>query len=177
MFQCSTCGEWHDEPALSFACDYPDMYANMSADEREMRAVISSDQCIIDEERFFIRGLIEIPIIETDDVFLWGVWASLTEKNFDEISALWETPGRERIVEDSFAALLANSIQGYYPKTADMKIRLRLQPLGSRPVFHVEDQTHMLGAEQAKGISRHAAAQKSSQLLSGCGRLSTPRFQ
>jgi len=49
-FVCRTCGQTHKGIPLSFAADFPDIYANMSESDRGTRALISSDQCIIDEE-------------------------------------------------------------------------------------------------------------------------------
>jgi hypothetical protein len=46
-WRCATCGESHAGIPLSFAADFPDMYANMKREERDARAVIGSDQCII----------------------------------------------------------------------------------------------------------------------------------
>jgi len=75
IYRCPTCGKSHSELPLSFAADFPDMYANMTGDERDARATIGSDQCIINREWFFIRGCLEIPIIGRDEPLLWGLWA------------------------------------------------------------------------------------------------------
>ena len=87
-FKCATCGQVHDGVPLSFAADFPDTYANMSREDRDTRCIIGSDQCIIDQ-KFFVRGCLEIPITGSDDAFLWGLWASLREEVFDEISESW----------------------------------------------------------------------------------------
>jgi hypothetical protein len=39
---------------------------------------------------------VEIPIVGSDQPFLWGVWASVLEEVFDEISDSWELEGREK---------------------------------------------------------------------------------
>ena len=43
---CSCCGLENVGMPFSFVADFPDNYANMSVSERDVRAVISSDQCI-----------------------------------------------------------------------------------------------------------------------------------
>jgi hypothetical protein len=58
---CVTCGQSHEGLPFSFAADLPDSCANLPNDERESRAVIGTDQCIIDEQQFFLRGCLEIP--------------------------------------------------------------------------------------------------------------------
>ena len=80
---------------FSFAADFPDPYANLSNEERDAKAIIASDQCILDSQWFFLRGMIEIPILGSDEPFLWGVWASIRQEVFDEISDSWEEQGRE----------------------------------------------------------------------------------
>jgi hypothetical protein len=96
-YKCVTCGKSHEGLPLSFAADSPDMYANMNRDERDARSVRGSDQYIIDQKWFFIRGCLEIPITGSSDVFLWGLWASFHEEVFDEISECWELVGRGKI--------------------------------------------------------------------------------
>lgn len=148
---------------LSFACDFPDLYANLSPDEREARAVISSDQCVLDEKWFFLRGVIELPLKDAKGTFLWGLWASVTEQNYDEIDRLWTEEGRENL-GDSFAARLANALPGYYPSSLNLKVRLYLRPVGQRPVFMVEDE-HELKRSQNEGITLHQAADMAHRLM------------
>jgi len=88
-YLCSCCGKEHGGLPFSFAADFPDPFANLSHDQREARAHISSDQCIIDQEQFYLRGCLEIPIQGTDQVFLWGLWARIWEQDFDEIENHW----------------------------------------------------------------------------------------
>ena len=40
-FVCRTCGQSHEGVPLSFAADFPDLYANMSESDRGIRALIS----------------------------------------------------------------------------------------------------------------------------------------
>ncbi len=87
-YKCSTCGKVHEEVPLSFAADFPDVHANMKWEDRDVRAVIGTDQCIIDQKLFFIRDCLEIPIIGSQELFLWGLWASIREEVFDDISEL-----------------------------------------------------------------------------------------
>jgi hypothetical protein len=95
--KCIVCGKVHEDLPQSFAADFPDMYANLSREEREVRAEISSDQCIIDGQWFFIRGCLDIPVNGSSEPFVWGLWASVREEVLDEISAAWEEPARENI--------------------------------------------------------------------------------
>ena len=162
-YVCRTCGQTHEGVPLSFAADFPDMYANMSESDRGTRALIGSDQCIVDEEWFFIRGCLEIPILESSEVFVWGLWASIKEEVFNEISESWEEEGRERR-RGPFKARLANSLSEY-PETLNVKLRILIQPAGTRPLFIIEEAEHPLAVAQQRGISRLEAMELSATLL------------
>jgi len=168
-FVCHICNQSHEGIPLSFGADYPDMYANMPDAEHSTRALITSDQCIIDDTWFFVRGCLEIPIIETEEVFLWGLWASIKEEVFDELSESWEQEGRESR-QGPFKGRLANSLS-VYPDTLNLKLRLIVQPVGQRPLFVLEEE-HPLTMAQRSGMSRHEAAELSHNLLRIQGRSS-----
>jgi hypothetical protein len=153
-WRCSTCGETHEDVPLSFAAGFPDNYANLTADAREERCLISSDQCVIDENQYYIRGCLEIPIQGTDEIFLWGVWALLSAEDFLEISECWEETGRED-THGPFKGRLGNALQQYYkPDAFNLKLTLKLRPVGNRPLFLVEERDHPLAVAQKQGMSR-----------------------
>jgi len=139
------------------------MYAGLSESDRGSRALIGSDQCIIDEHWFFIRGCLEIPIFDSDDVFLWGLWASVKEEAFNEISAAWEEEGRESRLAP-FKGRLANSLS-VYTETLNLKLRIVIQPVGTRPLFILEEEQHPLAVAQQRGMSRSDVAELSAKLL------------
>ena len=162
-FVCRTCGQSHEGVPLSFAADSPDLYANMSESDRGARALISSDQCIIDEELFYIRGCLEIPILNSSEVFIWGLWALVKEEVFNELSESWEEQSRETR-RGPFKARLANSVS-VYPETLNLKLRIVIQPVGTRPLFVIEEEQHHLATEQRRGISRLEAMEVAAILL------------
>jgi hypothetical protein len=160
---CHCCGKEHAGIPFSFAADYPDPYANLSTDQRELRAVIGCDQCIIDQEKFFLRVCLEIPIQDTGEVFLWGLWALVKQKDFDEIADHRETKGRERRI-GPYRARLANSVS-LYSETFNLPVTVRIKPVDERPVFLVDDENHPLSTEQKKGISMVKAQEYACTLL------------
>lgn len=162
-YKCVTCGKSHEGLPLSFAADSPDMYANMNWDERDARCVCGSDQYIIDQRWFFIRGCLEIPIIDSSDVFLWGLWASVRDEVFDEISECWELAGREKS-RGPFKGRLGNSLS-IYPETLNLKVQILIRPIGERPLLMVEESDHQLAAEQKSGITRARAWELAALLL------------
>ena len=148
---------------MSFAADFPDMYANMKREERETRALIGSDQCVIDQQWFFIRGCLEVPILGSNEPFVWGVWVSIREDVYDEVSDCWTLEGREKL-HGPFKGRLANSLP-VYPETLNLKTEIKLQPVGNRPRFRIEESDHLLAQEQSSGIPLDRAMELASLLL------------
>jgi len=160
-FRCLTCGDEFNE--FSWGYDEPDPYANLSEAAKKERAVISTDQCIIDQSVFFIRGCLEIPIVGTEEPLVLGMWASVTKKSFDRIDELWEADGKEN--ESPFKGRLANGLKFAYPDVFNLKAEVRLQPRGSRPQLFVQEPNHPLAIDQYHGISLERALLIASRLM------------
>jgi hypothetical protein len=158
-YVCSCCGREHPGEPYSFAADSPEPYANMTAEQRANHAEIASDQCVIDEEQFYIRGCIELPIQGTDQIFIWGVWARIFEKDFIEIADHWETEGREHTT-GPYKGRLANDIS-VYPDTLNLLLEIHVRPVGTRPLFVAEHSDHLLAVEQRIGMRQSKAAEHS----------------
>lgn len=149
-FHCRTCGEFHSELPLCLGLDAPAFWYSIPEQERSTRTLLSSDQCIIDDEHFFVRGRIIIPINGTSDSFIWLVWVSLSKQSFVRASELWETEGRES--EPPYFGWLQSALP-YDVSTLSLKTNVHTMPLGERPLIEVEPSSHQLALEQASGIS------------------------
>jgi hypothetical protein len=160
---CGTCKEFHSGLPISYAADTPDGYAWLKESEREKRAVLGSDQCIIDDDQYFLRGLIELPIIGFNDVFLWGAWVRVWKEDFEEISKHWEIPGRENMIGPYKGRL--NNRLSEYPDTLNLKCTIRIQPIGSRPLFYLVEPDDSLAKEQREGISLERIQDIASRLM------------
>ena len=101
--------------------------------------------------------------MESDEIFLWGLWASVREEVFDEISACWETAGREKS-HGPFKGRLGNSLS-IYPPTLNLKVKIVIRPVGERPLFVVEEMDHELASQQSSGIALGRAMDIASLLL------------
>lgn len=148
-FQCSSCGEWHDKLPLTFAADAPYSYFAVPSGERDDRTVLTSDQCIIDEERFFIRGQLEIPILGQQQVFTWGVWTEVAEDDFERMGEVWDTVGRES--EPAYLVRLDTALP-IYPTTVGLPAELITRPVGYRPEVRLSATDHPLVHEQRQGV-------------------------
>ena len=149
-FKCSACGEWHDELPMSFGADAPYWYDMIAPEERQRRAELSSEQCIIDDEHYFVRGSLEIPVIDGTEPFSWGIWVSLSQKNYERMSELWETSGREN--EPPYFGWLSTALP-CYPDTLSLKTHVHTRPVGVRPLIELEPTEHPLAVEQQNGIT------------------------
>jgi hypothetical protein len=119
--------------------------------ERAAGNVLSPDQCAIKGEGYFVHGLIEIPIIDHDEVFSWGVWVSLSETSFARTAELWDTPGRESGAP--FFGWLSTDLPVYSPSTINLKTMVHTRPVGERPGIELEPTDHPLAVEQRIGIT------------------------
>lgn len=132
--------------------------------EREKRVELTSDQCVIDEEHFFIRGRLEIPIIGEEEPFAWLVWTTLSEQNFLRAIELWHTVGRE--AEPPYFGWLSTDLAAVYPQsTLNVKTLVHTRPVGTRPFVEVLDDVHQLGREQREGITRERVREIAERLL------------
>ncbi|MGH3389065.1 MAG: DUF2199 domain-containing protein [Actinomadura sp.] len=162
-YTCSSCGRHHSELPLSFAAPAPDYWTPDLVDDPHSE--LSSDQCVIKGQAFFVHGLIEIPVTDSGQVFTWGVWISLSGESFARTSQLWNTSGRE--AEPPYFGWLSTELPIYSPTTINLKTNLHTRPLGGRPAVELEPTTHPLAVEQRDGITRARVQQIAETLLHG----------
>ncbi|MGW2050268.1 DUF2199 domain-containing protein [Streptomyces sp. NPDC001858] len=113
--------------------------------------LLSSDQCVIKAQHYFVKGLIEIPVIGSDAVFSWGVWVSLSRDNFARSAELWDSPERE--AEEPYFGWLSTELALYTPSTVNLKTHVHTRPVGERPLIELEPTDHPLAVEQRTGIT------------------------
>lgn len=157
-YQCACCGQWHEERPTCFGAPLPAAVAQLTEQQRASRVQLSSDQCVLDDEHFFILGNLDLSVRRSDEVIRWAVWSTVSRANFERASELWSTEGRE--VEQPYFGYLSNSIPGY-PGTINIKLMVHTQPIGIRPVLQVIDEDHALRHDQDSGIS----AQRADELI------------
>jgi hypothetical protein len=110
---------------------------------------------LVDDKFFFVRGLLEVPIIGASDPFVWNVWSSLSRKSFETFLRLYNKKHRSH--EGPFFGWLSARIAGY-PDTAGLKVMVHLRDHGQRPFFELEPTEHPLAVEQLSGISMERVA-------------------
>jgi hypothetical protein len=135
---------------MSYVAEAPVYWEAIPSEERQRRGELSSDQCAIDGEHFFVLGRLEIPIVGESERFAWNVWVSLSETNFVRMRELWNKQGRE--CEPPYFGWLSTSLP-CYPDTLNLKTHVHTRLVGERPFVELEATDHPLAIEQRNGIT------------------------
>ncbi|EFL12791.1 DUF2199 domain-containing protein [Streptomyces sp. C] len=146
-FTCSCCGARHPVLPMNYTAEAPAVWdpAFAHADDCQL----SADQCVVRGQHYFVKGLIEIPVIGGDEVFSWGVWVSLSRDSFSRAADLWDTPG---------LSLRSRTSAGSPPtcrstRPLNLKTYIHTRPVGERPFVELEPTDHPLAVEQRTGIT------------------------
>lgn len=162
-WKCADCGEVHEGLVEGYGYDAPSTYYTVPEQELASRCQLTPDYCSIDDEDFFVRGCLEIPIIGHTEPFVWGVWVSLSRKNFEREQAMANDPAR--VDEPPYFGWLSTQIQ-IYPDTYALKTNVHTRAVGQRPYIELERTDHPLAIEQRNGITIHRV-QEIAELMQG----------
>jgi hypothetical protein len=149
-FFCATCGKHHDTLPMDVGVATPITYDSLPPEERSTRCKLTSDLCVIDGKEFFIRGCLEIPVTDGPGPFVYGVWVSLSEKNFNRYLELWKDDSAAN--EPSYFGWFCTRLPNY-PDTVLLKTHVHLRAGGLRPLIELEPTDHPLAVEQQNGIT------------------------
>lgn len=152
-YRCSQCEEEHvGLPELGFRL--PDVCAAVPEEERDERVASGSDFCILDDEHYFVRGVMPVPLVDEhgvkiDDEYCWGVWTSLSEANYERYRELFDVdPPAD---EGPYFGWLSNRVPGYAFEV-DLPINVHLQCDGQRPRLELQPSNHPLAMHQRYGM-------------------------
>lgn len=148
----------------TFDASAPLSYFAVPEDEREQRCSLGSDDCVIDEKWFFVRGCIEIPVHGEEEPFVWGVWVSLSEASFLQWVEYFDVEKRSHI--GPFFGWLNTGLEPY-PDTVNLKTQVHLRDGGIRPYIELEPTGHPLAVEQREGISTQRVAEIYAKIMHG----------
>jgi hypothetical protein len=110
--------------------------------ERADRCDLGSDDCVIDQKHFFVRGCLEVPVQGQTEPFIWGVWVSLSEASHLEWLKYF-TEAKRAHVAPFFGWL--NTWLKPYPNTMNLKTRVHLRDDGIRPYIELEPVARLPG--------------------------------
>ncbi|ROZ63874.1 DUF2199 domain-containing protein [Ramlibacter sp. WS9] len=148
-FICQTCGERHAGLPMDFGFRLPDEVHSLGYLDRYLRSRSNADFCALDEARYYVRGVLPLPVQSSEDEFCWGVWVEIAQAHHDRYLAGFEEEAPDLF---TFAGKIANDVPGY-GGTIGLAVEVRLRKAGERPAVYVTDSSHALSHEQRAGIS------------------------
>jgi hypothetical protein len=161
-YTCSCCGKTYDEMPLCFGGEFPDYYFSVPPEERATRIELTESLCVIDQEHFFHRGRITIPITDHNEDLLFNVWTSISNDNFNLRNSMWDDP--ERVHNNPYFGWLQTLVPTY-GNTLSLKTVAREQEIGLIPSIEVIEEDHPLTIDQKNGISFEMAVKKVDAIL------------
>jgi hypothetical protein len=150
---CACCGDLSDTLPTSWNAECPDDWLAVSETDRELPSFVDTDLCRIRTakgNRFFVRAILEAPIVEHSKRLMRGIWVSVSEPNF-----YWAKQVRDLddVGEQPEIGGFVNNQLMDYPDTSRLFGRLQFRNNYLRPLFIVDDDIdHPLAREQREGI-------------------------
>ena len=160
-FECASCGALH-EGIPSFGWDFPAQYLAIPEGERARRVVLSDDACVIDNEWFFIRGCLEVPVRGYREPLNYGVWLSLSRESFTRYSSILGDVNRRS--GSTYFGWLCTAIPGY-PDTQLLKTVVHVRSWPTRPFVQLEPTDHPLAIEQRDGFNLWRVQQRVERIM------------
>jgi hypothetical protein len=113
---------------------------------------LSEDFCVLNDEHFFVRCVLDLPIIGAPggERFGYGVWSTLSRKNFAIYRDLFGAGTFDG--EGPWFGWFSNHLRGY-PDT--FNLRCQVHPLSGRlrPWIELEPTDHPLASETRDGVT------------------------
>lgn len=160
-FKCTSCDKIH-EGSPSFGFKAPDPYLEQSKAVQDA-GELTEDTCKYrdeDGEHYFIRVCLEVPIHGVSEPFLWGVWVSLSQRNFNRYIETFDSPD----TNDCYFGWLCNYLP-YYPNTYALKTQVHPCAGNIRPYIELEKTGHPLAIDFHQDISIQKAQEIAEQIM------------
>jgi hypothetical protein len=141
---------------FDLACDKPEFWrgADLKRPNSELLtsdSILTEDFCVLDRQHFFVRCVLQLPIIDASDTYFgYGVWATLSKKNFDIYVDTFDSGNQGNL--GPWFGWFSNRLAGY-PDTLNLKCQLHPREGRKRPYVELEPTDHPLAIEQAHGIT------------------------
>ena len=148
---CECCGQRHEGLPLNIGFKFPIDYLDVPKRQRKKRCELTSDWCIIDRKRCYLRGVLAIPLRDAGDEFTWGLWAQVSAK---DLRRYRDTYGEDRRGQPPTAGILSGAPSAY-PDLDGHPLRIEFGPAGDRPTLTLKRSKHLLYREQRAGITLH----------------------
>src|SRR5581483_7738389 len=152
---CKTCGQLH-KGLFDLACARPEQWSG--GEERvpnsaalTSRHFLSEDLCVLDGEHYFVRCVLELPIIGAPgERFGYGTWSTLSKSNFELFLESFDAGEQDHL--GPWFGWFSNRLKGY-PDTLNLRCQVLPQSGRQRPRIELESVDHPLAVEQRHGVT------------------------
>jgi hypothetical protein len=148
---CALCGQSHAGETRQLHLLLPEPIFRIEEADRDGRAWVGSDTAVLrdrEQERFFVRGLLELPVADEDGHFGYSTWVEVDEAAFDALRGPWDG--------DPFTGTLASEVHPY-AFTEGLPVQIHARDVDVLPLVELDDSDHELVRAQRNGISPHRA--------------------
>ncbi len=152
-FTCPQCGTTHTGLPKDYGYTLPDDVWALPQNERASQAQFTRDLCQFGD-RYFIRCLLKVPFVSSDDYFGWGLWVETARSVYERYVALFHKDGSS---EPPYKGAIANRLP-LYADALGAEVLIQFGPSKERPtICFPAGATSTLAAEQRQGIdaARH----------------------
>ena len=152
---CPCCGQKH-AGLFDLACANPDFWEGdpekkPNSEVRFSNHILTEDFCILDGEHFFVRSVLNLPILgRPGHEFGYGVWVTLSKKNFELYRDTFDSGDQGDL--GPWFGWFSNRLKGY-PDTLNLKCQVYPREGRQRPTIELEPTEHPLAVEQRDGIT------------------------
>jgi hypothetical protein len=147
-WQCEVCGLIHVGLPFTLRIASPSPWTVEAAQHPESELL--AEQCVIGGERFFLCGLVVLPVVDAEPDLEWAIWVEVAEDHFLSRCNRWFAQGRE--TDPPVPARLAVTLPGYDTPTMELPGLLHTRPLGLLALFTPTDPGHALTRDHSLGI-------------------------
>lgn len=163
IYRCECCDKIYETLPLCIGYSKPSIYFSIPEEEREKRISLDKSWCVVDEEYFFHRGNLVIPIIDSKENLEFGVWTSISEDNFKKRMDLWDNPAR--VNEEPYFGWLSSNIAGYNDTLNIKTVAQENEDIDAIPNIYVIEENHPLAIDQENGITMDKALEIVSSIM------------
>jgi hypothetical protein len=160
-YYCGVCGKYHREIPMNYGAEAPSAYAALDEDSLK-NTELTQDLCVIDQNRFFIKGRIKIPVEGKEEPFSWNVWVEISKDDFEREQELWDD--ENRFLNPPYSGIL-NTPLYVYPDTLGLKVSVQTQKVGLIPDITIVESDHPLFLEQENGIKMERVISFAKEIL------------
>ena len=148
-FACQVCGKVHTTYPTDFGWMLPDIVWKEDAENRQKHLDWSTDICYF-REKWYLRGVLEVPFQFSQGCFGWGIWAEVNEQAMAELRGTFDADGSHLPREQGVIACQIPNYSG----VLGLPVEIQFGPSNLRPLFYLPaNLEHPLAVHHRKGMS------------------------